>query len=226
MKPFWMIVLLSAGLAVFGGPGLKIVPETFSFGKYPANLPKEHEFMLTNTGDEPLLIEKIRVTCGCSAAAVTQEQLAPGERTSLIARIHKESVAGPYSKGIFIHSNASNGRIQMITLTGEAVPLVTVSPQDKLYLGILQPGREIRQEFLLTTSGGVKFGVPETEGSAKPEVEWKELPGNRVQLIFKWMPDREYPLFRFQIKLPIISPRDWKPVELSLQGQVQKKTAE
>jgi len=224
MKKQWIIVLFPLWLTVLGGPVLNIAPETFGFGKYPANLQKEHVFTLTNTGDKLLVIEKVRVTCGCSAAEIAEKQLAPGQTTILVARIHQESVAGPYSKGIFIHTNASNSHVRMITLTGDATPLVTVSPLDKLYLGTRQVGQNIRQEFLLATSERVKFGKPEVEGSASPEITLKELPENQISLIFNWTPVREYSLFHFQIKLPVISPQGWKPVELSLRGRVQLKS--
>ena len=126
------IVIFVAG-TISAAPVLKISPSnSFNFGKFPANQEQRHTFLLTNVGDGSLDIDKIRVTCGCSAANVDKKQLKPGETARLTAQINRESIVGPFSKGIFIHSNASNGRIQVVTLNGEAVPLVTVLPQKQV----------------------------------------------------------------------------------------------
>lgn len=221
MKAIAVLILSLAAVAVWCGPVLKISPAGFSFGKFPANLTKEHRFTISNTGDAELSIEKVRVTCGCSAAELEKKKLLPGESTVLTARILKESISGPFSKGIFIHSNADNGRIQMLTVSGESVPLVTVSPQNKLYLGTLTVGKTVRQEFLLSASSPVKYADPVQTGDINAQIELEERPDNRLLVKFTWTPDREIPLFNCKIKIAIESPEEWNPIEISMQGQVK-----
>lgn len=169
------VAVLVAGGA-FAAPVLKISPSSgFNFGKYPANQEKKHTFLLTNTGDELLKIDKIKITCGCSAADVDKKELEPGETAKLTAQINRESIAGPFSKGIFIHSNASNGRIQVVTLNGESVPLVTVLPQDKIYVGTLKTGRSFRQEFILNASEPTVWAKPKITGDIQPSVALEKL---------------------------------------------------
>ena len=192
----------------------------FNFGKYPANQEKKHTFLLTNTGDELLKIDKIKITCGCSAADVDKKELEPGETAKLTAQINRESIAGPFSKGIFIHSNASNGRIQVVTLNGESVPLVTVLPQDKIYVGTLKTGRSFRQEFILNASEPTVWAKPKITGDIQSSVALEKLSDRQTKVTISWTPEKEYSLFRCAVTLGIESPADWKPVEISLQGRV------
>lgn len=222
MKSWAILFLSAAGISIWAGPVLKIAPGSFGFGKYPANQSKEHEFTVSNTGDELLVIEKVKVTCGCSAADIARKKLAPGESTTLTARINKESISGPFSKAIFIHSNAANGRIQMLTVSGEAVPLVTVTPQNKLYLGTLTVGKQIQQEFLLTAGSPVEYAQPEISGDIEPQVKVETLPENKLLVKLTWTPEKEIQIFNSKITITIKSPEDWNPVEISLQGQVKK----
>ena len=214
------VAVLMAGSA-FAAPVLKISPSSgFNFGKYPANQEKKHTFLLTNTGDELLKIDKIKITCGCSAADVDKKELEPGETANLTAQINRESIAGPFSKGIFIHSNASNGRIQVVTLNGDSVPLVTVLPQDKIYVGTLKAGRPFRQEFILNASVPTVWAKPKINGDIQPAVALEKLSDRQTKVTISWTPEKEYSLFRCAVTLGIESPADWKPVEISLQGRV------
>ena len=160
--------------------------------------------------------------CGTpfSAADVDKKELEPGETAKLTAQINRESIAGPFSKGIFIHSNASNGRIQVVTLNGESVPLVTVLPQDKIYVGTLKTGRSFRQEFILNASEPTVWAKPKITGDIQPSVALEKLSDRQTKVTISWTPEKEYSLFRCAVTLGIESPADWKPVEISLQGRV------
>ncbi len=218
------ILCCTAGLLspVWCGPVLKVEPPSFKFGTYPANEEKEHAFTLTNAGDADLKIDKVRTTCGCSAAEVARKELKPGESTTLTAKIKKESIAGPFSKAVFIHSNAVNGAVQMITVSGESAPLLTVAPQDKLYAGTLTVGTPFRQEFLLKASQPVTLDAPAVFGDIRPEVEVEAMPENRYKVVVSWMPDRELAAFQCTVSFVIRSPENWNPVKITLQGQVKR----
>lgn len=221
------IVIFIAG-TISAAPVLQISPSTsFNFGKYSANQEQKHTFLLTNAGDGLLKIDKIRVTCGCSAAEVDKKQLKPGETARLTAQINRESIVGPFSKGIFIHSNASNGRIQVVTLNGEAVPLVTVLPQSKLYIGTLKLGQLFRQEFLLKSSEKISWEAPQVTGDIKPVVTLEKQSDSEYKVLVSWTPEKVSSLFRCSILFTIESPANWKPIEILLQGRVisQDKTS-
>ena len=63
------------------------------------------EFIFTNTGKEPLIIEKAKGSCGCTVPEWPKEPIAPGE-TAVMKVNYDEKRVGPYTKSITITSNA------------------------------------------------------------------------------------------------------------------------
>ncbi len=49
-----------------------------SFGKIPQGRPVTHIFEVTNTGKEPLLLENVQASCGCTTPEWSREPIAPG----------------------------------------------------------------------------------------------------------------------------------------------------
>ena len=43
------------------------------FGQIPQGIPVETEFVLTNQGNEVLLIKEVKTTCGCTVAGYSQD---------------------------------------------------------------------------------------------------------------------------------------------------------
>jgi len=221
MKLGLLLPLLGATTLLAAGPLLKITPPTANFGKFKANLRQQRDFTLTNVGDEPLKIDKVRVSCGCSAAEVECSELKPGESTVLRAALKPESIEGPFAKGVFIHSNAANGAIQMLTLNGEALPLVKVKPQKMLHAGVRPPGEPFRQEFLLQSDDKVEFAAPEVSGDLRPEAVLTRLSDRETRLVLTFTPQTALPRFRTAVRIAIAAPRNWKPVEILIEGVIK-----
>ncbi|TAH26311.1 MAG: DUF1573 domain-containing protein [Cytophagales bacterium] len=65
-------------------------------------------FKYKNTGTEPLIINEVLTTCGCTATEWSKTPLAPGEIGSLSASFNSEGKMGRQNKVITILSNATN----------------------------------------------------------------------------------------------------------------------
>lgn len=220
---FAVASILLVLVGIFSGQEIKVSPESFNFGRYPANQEKKHTFSLTNTGDQNLLIDKIRSTCGCAVAEIDKKDLKPGESTEFEVKILKESIGGPFSKGIFIHSNSKTQKLKMITLSGESVPLVTVLPQQNIYMGTLQPGKQFIQEFILDAVENVKFSAPDSDGNFKPDLELSKINDKQYKLRTSWLPSSTLENAKAKILIKIESPADWNPIELNLHGLIKKR---
>jgi len=53
----------------------------YDFGEIPADNAVEKDFEITNLGDTELVIEDVSASCGCTAAAVGDSTIGPGETT-------------------------------------------------------------------------------------------------------------------------------------------------
>ena len=88
------------------------------------------EFVFTNTGKEPLIIEKAKGSCGCTVPEWPKEPILPGE-TGKIKVNYDEKRVGSFNKSVTITSNAQN-TTQIIKIKGKIMKEeVTNSPLKK-----------------------------------------------------------------------------------------------
>lgn len=65
----------------------------------------EHTFTFTNTGTQPLIIDRVDVTCGCTSPDWTKEAVMPGKTGFVKAKYNSAGRMGQQKKAITIHSN-------------------------------------------------------------------------------------------------------------------------
>lgn len=222
MKILFTIFLTLGFFRSMTGPLIKISPAiTHDFGDFPANEEKSCRFSVLNGGNQLLEITKVRHTCGCSSAIMDKMILKPGEKTSLTVRILKETIAGPFSKAIFIHSNAKNNRIQMVTLSGRSIPLVTVLPQNLIYAGTIKISEIFKQEFILRTKQKVSYGNPRITSNLPVTAKLNPVTSEETKLSVEIHPSNKVKIFKCALSIPIISPESWKDIEIEIQGKIQ-----
>ena len=203
-----------------GHAGIDVDRASADFGTYPANQNREHVFVLKNNGDQPLKIIDIRKTCGCSETRLERNELAPGTTTKLTAVIKAGSIAGPFSKNLFVESNDSKQRFLMLLLNGNSVPLITVKPQDKIYVGTLVAGQEWQQEFVLETNQDkVEFERLVVKGGLVATTEIVALASRKFKLTVKIKVPPATGNFNLQLVLPIKAPAGWPAAEIFISGR-------
>ena len=62
-----------------GSPSASLPVTFFDFGKIPASGAVQHDFLLRNQGDAPLLIRQAYTTCGCTIADFSASVIPPGK---------------------------------------------------------------------------------------------------------------------------------------------------
>lgn len=89
------------------------------FGKVELNKPVEHVFSFRNTGDEPLIISKVKASCGCTVANYTKEPIAPGELGTVSAR-YDAAKLGSFNKTVSVTANTGD-EIVVLKINGQVV---------------------------------------------------------------------------------------------------------
>ena len=75
--------------------------ETFDFGKIKQNVPVTATFVVTNIGNEPLIIDQATPSCGCTVSDYTKAPVAPG-KTGTIKATFNAAAVGPIDKTITV----------------------------------------------------------------------------------------------------------------------------
>ncbi|MAO32996.1 MAG: hypothetical protein CL824_05760 [Crocinitomicaceae bacterium] len=78
----------------------------YDFGKVKEDTDNPAVFKVTNTGKNPLVIEKVSTSCGCTTAKKPEKPLAPGETDEIEVVFHpKEGQLNDQSKSVTIKAN-------------------------------------------------------------------------------------------------------------------------
>lgn len=113
MRRIFSLVLL---LTAFGfanaqtAPGtadvLKLVETEYDFAKIPQGKPVYHIFQIINTGTEPLKLDNVQASCGCTTPEWSKDPIAPGA-TAEIKVGYNAATEGPFTKPITITYNTT-----------------------------------------------------------------------------------------------------------------------
>jgi len=89
------------------GAVLKVDKLTYEFGDIEKGIPKTADFLLTNDGNEPLIIASAAASCGCTNLKYDKEPILPGKK-STISATYNAAAPGPFMKSITLKTNASD----------------------------------------------------------------------------------------------------------------------
>lgn len=100
-----------------GASDVLLVKETrYDFGKIPQGKPVKHIFEVVNTGKEPLQIENVQASCGCTTPEWSHDPIAPGASKKITVG-YNAATKGKFEKPItvFYHS----GKTKLLYIKGE-----------------------------------------------------------------------------------------------------------
>lgn len=106
-------------LSVEGGPQISFEEETIDYGTIVKGSNGHREFVITNTGNEPLIISTCKGSCGCTVPKCPTEPVLPGE-TSKIKVKYDTNRLGKFTKTVSVTSNAGTP-VKTVKITGNVV---------------------------------------------------------------------------------------------------------
>ena len=147
-----IVVLLPAIAFSDPLPGLDITEAEFDFGEVFQGDKVSHTFVFANNGEAPLLIDRIKSSCGCTAALISSKDIAPGEEGTIKATFDSTRFRGSVRKVIFLYSNLPGVASSQFVIKGVVKPLVEFDPQ-QLDFGEVKEGQEKQLSLVLKNAG-------------------------------------------------------------------------
>lgn len=222
------IMLLFFSFGALSAPKVLVDKSIEDFGRFSAKDKQTAVFTIKNTGDESLKLLKVRTTCGCSEVIKEKDVLKPGESAKITASLKPNELSGSFSKNFFVQTNDPDQRFLRLTMTGTAKTLYEVKPKDLMYVGQIKIGKEWAREFVIEENildkkqPSIEYGLPSVSGPHQFNVVLQDKSTNNKRSIFvKVTPDKTG-RFKSVITIPITSPAGWKPVSLTISGNVVK----
>lgn len=112
-------IIYTAGLALFAisglaQPAMEFETKKVDFGTIIEGTINTYRFKYKNTGNQPLIIEHVSVTCGCTAPQWSKVPLPPGDTASLYIEFNSANKMGPVTKGVNVMTNCPEPLIGLL----------------------------------------------------------------------------------------------------------------
>ena len=107
----------SAAKEIKAGPIMEFESTVIDYGLIEHNADGKREFVLTNTGNAPLIISNAKGSCGCTVPTWPKAPIAPGESASIGVKYATNRI-GKFTKTITLTTNSAE-KTKVLTVKGE-----------------------------------------------------------------------------------------------------------
>lgn len=178
------------------GPRIVVPQPEHDFGDIIQGEKVSHNFVVTNTGGDVLIISNVRASCGCTAALPDKKELAPGETTNIKVEFNSLGRIGKQDKSVYVSSNdKENPQVQLkftgnvvkeeATLKTPAGPSLQVTETQHNF-GKIPEGEVVDHVFSFVNKGDKKLTIKDVKtscGCTAALLSKKELgPGEKGEL--------------------------------------------
>lgn len=120
MRKYFIFLLLICSLTIMGQEkaNLSFLRETIDLGSTSRKKePIIVNYIFTNKGQKPLVIYKVKASCGCTIPTWPKAPIKPGEKSLIKVEFYTERQKGVFMKTLFVESNSKED-VMLIKLKG------------------------------------------------------------------------------------------------------------
>jgi hypothetical protein len=115
--PVMALLFASGALAQARKPRAVFKETAHNFGKVKQGDVVNYEFVFKNEGDVPLVIDRVETTCGCTAALVSDQKIAPGKEGKIKTTFDTRGYSGKMTRYVYLISNDAGSERKELSLT-------------------------------------------------------------------------------------------------------------
>ncbi|MBS9766638.1 MAG: DUF1573 domain-containing protein [Flavobacteriaceae bacterium] len=97
-------------------PKFEFVTEVIDYGKIPHNSDGNRVFKFKNVGKSPLVISRVKSSCGCTVPSKPKDPIMPGQEGEIKVKYATNRIGG-FQKTITIYSNATE-KVKRVRIKG------------------------------------------------------------------------------------------------------------
>ncbi len=123
-------IILTLAVALFGfaaqaqeqpaeGAKIQFAEKVINYGKIEKGANGTRVFKFKNEGTEPLILNSVRASCGCTTPKWTCEPIAPGAEGNITVKYDTNRM-GNFHKTVTVNSNATNKTV-VLTIKGQVM---------------------------------------------------------------------------------------------------------
>mgnify|MGYP001370511107 CR=1 FL=1 len=191
-------------------PIISFTEKEYNFGTFrESDGTVTHDFVFTNSGKTPLIVQNVKASCGCTTPDWPHEPVLPGNTGTIRVSFNPKDRTGPFSKTIQVSSNAD---VPLVTLSikGVVIPVDLVEETYRFTVG------DLRLQTIYAAFGEIYKGNTAdfiikvyNASNAKPaRISFQQIPAHlKITLI----PEVIEPLQEGRIEIEYLSAqqKDW-----------------
>lgn len=159
----FLAVLLIAGV-LQAAPRLVFKEIEFDFGEAFEQDSVIHVFSFYNKGDDTLIIRKVKSSCGCTAALLSNNVIPPGDSGEIKTIFRTGRYRGKITKVVHVYSNDPRREVVTLTITGKVKKILELEPP-RINFGLLRWGEDAEADVkIFPAIEGVKIEVDSVRG--------------------------------------------------------------
>ena len=146
------------------GPRIFFPQKTAFLEKLPSGGRAKYNFEFTNKGDETLVVDEIKTSCGCTNAMPSQKEIPPGGSGTIKVTFDSHGFLGNVSKEIEVYTNDPGHPVTALSLKAEVLPTIQVEPKnidfETIHIQTASPKdlvRYIRVKDMIRSGARVRF---------------------------------------------------------------------
>ena len=164
-----IVIIIVAGSIVISGnlsskserpPQITISDEEWNFGLVKPEEKPTHVFTIRNEGNEDLIIERLRVSCGCVQTSISTNRILPGKSAELKAIFNTVGYEGKLEKLIYIKSNdpeEPEKKIKVkVEIEHQSKPKIN-TPATEWNMGLISQGDVLNLSFPVENQGDAEL---------------------------------------------------------------------
>jgi hypothetical protein len=184
------LMVLSVG-RMDAQPKLTVVGGThFDLDTLMAGTVAEHKIVVKNTGNQPIEIEKVDASCGCTGTVVSTGKVKPGGTGEILVTFNSKNFTGKVHKSVTIVSNDPANKNQKVEFTAFVIQEVSVSETRFLFKDVIV-GQKQTSKVTLTNNSKTQLNLKGYETNL-PGLKLKHpssvKPGESVELVAEFTP--------------------------------------
>ncbi|HLN19932.1 MAG TPA: DUF1573 domain-containing protein [Bacteroidales bacterium] len=101
---------------------MKAAEDQHDFGTFKEEAGRQtYDFIFTNTGTQPLVIQNVVASCGCTTPEWTKQPVPPGGKAKVTAIYDPKDRPGAFNKTLSVYTN-TKPEVTVLTIKGEVTP--------------------------------------------------------------------------------------------------------
>jgi hypothetical protein len=95
--------------------------DEYNYGEVPTGTTVTHQFRFKNTGSAPLMLTRVKASCGCTTPSYSKEAVAPGADGFIDVAFNTTGKSGRQTKTVTVTGNFDGSITKVLKITGEVL---------------------------------------------------------------------------------------------------------